>query len=352
MRIRLFIGNLDAAQQAAWEQVAASANGWLELDHHKPALQLAEAGGLDHADLLAFVAPEVAPDSACIWLNHARGWMAKHAEVALCGARMTAPRYERLGWELLYPSLLRSDLAASHAQTQAAPYPVQHVTRGVMLARATVFAELGGFAPELGGSFLADIDLCRRLVAHARAQAGDQAMPVWLLSAPEVACADVDRPPADEAIFEAQAESFARRQTAQRLPDAEAWFATQGALGETLAAAAQVAEAAADSLEKARQEMFAPIDFTFRSRAPLVGPLIATFRQLWFSVAAQWALRAYRQQQARVNAQHAEAIQTLAVSLSQIIATVNQKQAVEAEQREKQIRQTANQLNQLLLDGA
>ncbi len=353
MRIRIFIGNLDTARQTAWKQASADASDWLELDYHKPSLPLAEAGGLENSVLLASVALDVAPDSACVWLNHARGWMADHPEVALCGARMARPRYERAAWELLYPDLLRSDLVSrSHPERPSAPYPVQHIIRGIALARASVFAEIGGFAPELGDSFLADVDLCRRLVAHARAQVSDQATPIWLLPAPEVDCADVDITPADETIFEAQAERFARRQTAQALPDAETWFATQGALGETLAAASRAAEVAAGSLEKARQEMFAPADFTFHSHAPVVGPLIAAFRQLWFSVATKWALRAYRQQQARVNAQHAEAIQALAISLSHTIATLNQQQAAETAQREAQIRQIANRLNRSLLEGA
>lgn len=352
MRVRLFIGNCDAARQAAWERAAAHAGDWLELDYHKPALQTAGNERQERIELSGFVAPDVTPDSACVWLNHARVWMAEHPEAALCGAQVAAPRYERAGWELLYPGLLRSDLiSVARSETFPAPYPVQHVVRGIMLARARVCEEIGGFAPELGDSFLADVDLCRRLVAHARAQAGDQAMPIWLIPAPEVACADIDSPPVDEAIFETQAEAFARRQTAQTLPAAEAWFA-QGALGETLAAVARVAEVAAGSLEKARQEMYVPADFTFHSRAPVIGPLIAAFRQLWFSVAAKWALRAYRQQQARVNAQHAEAIQALAVSLSQTIALVNQRQAAEAEQHEARIHRTAGRLNQSLLDGA
>lgn len=353
MRARIFIGNLDAARQAAWKQVAAGVNGWLELDHHAPALQIAETNDLKSDDLLAFVASDAAPESACAWLNQARAWMAEHAEVALCGARMAAPRYQRAGWALLYPDLLRADLVSgSRSEACAAPCAVQHVVRGVALMRASVFAETGGFAPELGDSFLADVDLCRRLVARAQAQTGDQAAPIWLLPAPEVICADPNDAPADEAVFEAQAEAFARRQSAQPMPDAETWFAAQGASVEALAAAARVAEAAARSLEQARQEMFAPADFVFRSHAPVIGPLIAAFRQLWFSVAAQWALRAWRQQQARVNAQHAEAIQAVAMALGQTIALLNQKQAAEAEQHEARIRRTAGRLSRSLLDGA
>lgn len=353
MRVRLFIGNCDATRQAEWEQAAARAGDWLKLDDHMPALQPAGSESQEHIDLLGFVAPDVTPDSACVWLNHARVWMAEHPEAALCGAQVAAPGYERAGWELLYPALLRADLiAAAGAETPATPHPVQHIVRGVALARGDAFAEIGGFAPELGDSFLADVDVCRRLVARARAQKSDQAAPIWLLPTPEVACADANSAPADETVFEAQAEAFARRQSAQPMPDAETWFAAQGAPGETLAAAARAAEAATRSLEQARQEMFAPADFVFRSHAPVIGPLIAAFRQLWFSVAAQWALRAYRQQQARVNAQHAEAIQALATALGQTIALLNQKQAAEAEQHEARIRRTASRLNQSLLDGA
>ena len=356
MRTRIFIGNLDAARQAAWKQAAAGMDSWLELDDRKPALQAARMDDPDRPDLLAYVAPDVVPGSACAWLNQARDWMAARAEAMLCGPQLAMPRYERAGWSLLYPDLLRADLVSGlRSEARAAPYPVQHIVRGVALMRTSAFAEIGGFAPELGDSFLADVDLCRRLVARARALIGDLAEPIWLLPTPEVACAEDDSPPADEAIFEAQAEAFARRQAArpqaaQTLPDAETWFATQGGLGEALAAAAQAAEMAARSLERARQEMFAPADFTFRSRAPVVGRLIAAFRQLWFSVAAKWALRAWRQQQARVNAQHAEAIQALAVSLGQTIALLNQKQAAEAEQREARIRQTVERLNKLLLE--
>ncbi len=44
-------------------------------------------------------------------------------------------------------------------------------------------------------------------------------------------------------------------------------------------------------------------EFEFRSKTPIVGPLIARFRTLWYNVAARWAVRYLRQQQEVVHRQ-------------------------------------------------
>ena len=123
-------------------------------------------------------------------------------------------------------------------------------------------------------------------------------------------------------------------------------------MNQALASALQAAQSATASLQEAQQELFAIRDFTFRSRAPIVGGLIAAFRQAWFSVAAKWALRAYRQQQARVNAQHAEAIHSLAAAIQQIIGTLDKKAEVEMQKMQTDAQLVAERLNRMLSDGA
>lgn len=51
-----------------------------------------------------------------------------------------------------------------------------------------------------------------------------------------------------------------------------------------------------------KEQAFPPLqEFEFRSTLPVVGPLIAWFRSLWYSVAARWAVRDLIRQQVAIN---------------------------------------------------
>jgi GT2 family glycosyltransferase len=49
-------------------------------------------------------------------------------------------------------------------------------------------------------------------------------------------------------------------------------------------------------------------EFTFSSPTPLIGPLLSALRQLWYNVAARWAIQDLRQQQEQINQQQARQI--------------------------------------------
>lgn len=349
MRVQLFIGNLDLSRQAAWKRAVEESGGWLELVEQLPV----PVSASDETVLFGCVAPDVSVASACAWLRQACLWMADYPDVVLCGAQVAAPHYERPGWNLLYPDLVREDMVqAARCPSPPAPQPVQHVVRGVWLARADVFAQVGGFAPELGDTFLADVDLCRRLTDHWQAQHGSSVAPIWLLPTPTVVCIEMNDDPVDEVTFESQATHFACRQSFAPLPDAEAWFRSDNEIVEALTAARQAAAIASTSLDRARQDLFAPADFVFRSRVPVIGSFIAAFRQLWFSVAAKWAMRAYRQQQAQMNLQHGEAVQALAASLSHLIEALDRQRLSQALDRDRRIRSVVERLDQAFMDEA
>jgi hypothetical protein len=83
-------------------------------------------------------------------------------------------------------------------------------------------------------------------------------------------------------------------------------------------------------------------EFDFGSKVPLLGPAIAGFRSLWYSVAARWAVRYLAKQQEAINRQyqtrleeqetmHRHAVRSL-VALSQEVARVIQQ--LEAEQND------------------
>ena len=348
MRTQIFVHLLPQGQQSAWRQAALNHSSWLDLDCDTPIWGVADRA-LSGPELLAFVAPEVEPASACAWLAHAGQWLSINPDAAGCGARLESPAYHRDGWELLYPHLIRHDMLNPGCQRapQLEPYTVQHIVRGIFVVRSSALRSAGGFDQELGDSFLADVDLCRRL-----RQAGAS---LWLLPEPLVAQRAMAED-TDQAAFERQAEAFARRQPpAAPVPIEEGdwlWFMSDASLSQALASALQAAQSATASLQEAQQELFAIRDFTFRSRAPIVGGLIAAFRQAWFSVAAKWALRAYRQQQARVNAQHAEAIHSLAAAIQQIIGALDKKAEVEIQKMQTDAQLVAERLNRMLSDGA
>jgi len=348
MRTQIFVHLLPQGQQSAWRQAALNHSSWLDLDCDTPIWGVADRA-LSGPELLAFVAPEVEPASACAWLAHAGQWLSINPDAAGCGARLESPAYHRDGWELLYPHLIRHDMLNPGCQRapQLEPYTVQHIVRGIFVVRSSALRSAGGFDQELGDSFLADVDLCRRL-----RQAGAS---LWLLPEPLVAQRAMAED-TDQAAFEGQAASFARRQPlAAPAPIEEGdwlWFMSDASLSQALASALQAAQSATASLQEAQQELFAIRDFTFRSRAPIVGGLIAAFRQAWFSVAAKWALRAYRQQQARVNAQHAEAIHSLAAAIRQIIGALDKKAEVEIQKMQTDAQLVAERLNRMLSDGA
>jgi len=349
MRTRVFAHSLHPAQRSACQQAALDHSSWLDLDCDAPIWCASDVDASDAPELFAFVASEVEPVSAIAWLTHARQWLSEHPDAAGCGARLESPTYHRDGWELLYPHLIRHDMLNPSCQRAARlePYMVQHIVRGIFVVRSSALRNVGGFNQELGDSFLADVDLCRRL-----RQAGAS---LWLLPEPPVARMAVAEN-ADQAAFERQAEAFARRQPlAAPAPIEEGdwlWFMSNASLNQALTSALEVARSATASLQEAQQELFAIRDFTFRSRVPIVGGLIAAFRQAWFGVAAKWALRAYRQQQARVNAQHAEAIHSLAAAIQQIIGTLDKKAEVEVQKMQTDAQRIADRLNRMLSDGA
>lgn len=69
-------------------------------------------------------------------------------------------------------------------------------------------------------------------------------------------------------------------------------------------------------------------EFVFRSRIPVVGPLIARFRSLWYGVAARWAVRCLMQQQEAVNqvlAQHLIELADGSTLLAREIASLSQQ---------------------------
>ncbi len=65
---------------------------------------------------------------------------------------------------------------------------------------------------------------------------------------------------------------------------------------------AAAAASSASSADPSSGRMFPPLrEYEFRSTVPLLGPWIARFRSLWYSVAARWAVRDLIQQQEAIN---------------------------------------------------
>lgn len=60
-------------------------------------------------------------------------------------------------------------------------------------------------------------------------------------------------------------------------------------------------------------------EFTFRSTVPLLGPFIARLRDLWYNVAARWAVRDLIQQQEAINRQLAAYIQALEQRITALV---------------------------------
>ena len=60
-------------------------------------------------------------------------------------------------------------------------------------------------------------------------------------------------------------------------------------------------------------------EFEFRSSVPVIGPLLARLRLLWYSVAARWAVRYLIQQQEAINQQQDVYLHAL-ISMSRQLA--------------------------------
>jgi GT2 family glycosyltransferase len=104
----------------------------------------------------------------------------------------------------------------------------------------------------------------------------------------------------------------------------EDWGKTKEQVPATVSRSPTSAEAEAFSSFPSLQE------FEFRSSVPVVGPLIAQLRSLWYSVAARWAVRHLARQQEAINQQQ-EAINRKqeAINQQQEIYTQSLKQRVD-----------------------
>jgi len=59
-------------------------------------------------------------------------------------------------------------------------------------------------------------------------------------------------------------------------------------------------------------------EYRFRSQVPLIGPLVARFRELWNGVATKWYVRPLIQQQNEINQQLVAALMAQAASLRDV----------------------------------
>ena len=74
-------------------------------------------------------------------------------------------------------------------------------------------------------------------------------------------------------------------------------------------------------------------EYRFRSQVPLIGPLIARFRELWNGVATKWYVRPLIQQQNEINQQFVAALSAQAAGLRDEVfrLAVNEEQLVNCE---------------------
>ena len=69
-------------------------------------------------------------------------------------------------------------------------------------------------------------------------------------------------------------------------------------------------------------------EYRFRSQVPLIGPLIARFRELWNSVSTKWYVRPLIQQQSEINQQLVAALVAQAAALRDVASRLRWRRTV------------------------
>lgn len=355
----MLLGSMAAPQpnQDSWAKAVAAYPGQAFLHLYQQG-EIKVPFDLSPDSLIVVVAADVAPTPS--WLTDIAFWFAEHPNAVLGGIPIdrSSNNYERIGWDLIYPNLLHLDQNTVYEDQNTTVNTVQHIVRGALICRASLYQYLSGFDPLLGDSLFADIDFCRRATACG--------VSIWWLKQLPVTCNTPDDVPfTDEsrATYEDELLAFKLRYG----KTSQAKHTVISEQSSTLSAAQlsllrQQLNAITASMATARHYAV-PDPFEFRSTLPVVGKLISYFRELWYAVAAKWAIKALTQQQSIYNHATLEALQQLQSAMQALLEQVANSHGANTNEPatatidplppviETQITQTVHRLTQSMLEG-